>query len=305
MKSMRPDTATADDLAATAWHACTLDEVAGQLATDPIRGLAAAEAARRRAVHGANALTEPPAEPAWWKFLRQFQELMTWILLAAAGIAGAMGDWADAAAIAAIVLVNAIISFLQEERALQALAALQRMSAPLAKVVRDGELHAIPARELVPGDRIELEAGDNVPADARLIDGYGLRVQESSLTGESLPVEKGPVDRLPQRPQDSGRPWLFQQSRPAAGDPDLGPAPGDGRHTALRPVGLRSRRRTWIGLAARNRAVAGAGDDHRGAEVFFYTSPMTMLRTVCPSPRVEAARLSHAIGWKQALSFIC
>ena len=79
---------------------------------------------------------------------------MTWILLAAAGIAGAMGDWADAAAIAAIVLVNAIISFLQEERALQALAALQRMSAPLAKVVRDGELHAIPARELVPGDRI-------------------------------------------------------------------------------------------------------------------------------------------------------
>ena len=194
---MRPDAATADDPAATAWYACTLDEVAGQLATDPIRGLAAAEAARRRAVHGANALTEPPAEPAWWKFLRQFQELMTWILLAAAGIAGAMGDWADAAAIAAIVLVNAIISFLQEERALQALAALQRMSAPLAKVVRDGELHAIPARELVPGDRIELEAGDNVPADARLVDGYGLRVQESSLTGESLPVEKGPVDRLP------------------------------------------------------------------------------------------------------------
>ena len=68
IKSMRPDAATADDPAATAWHACTLDEVAGQLATDPIRGLAAAEAARRRAVHGANALTEPPAEPAWCSF---------------------------------------------------------------------------------------------------------------------------------------------------------------------------------------------------------------------------------------------
>jgi len=183
--------------APAAWHALALDEIVERLVTDKHRGLADAEAGRRLAHHGPNALAEQPAAPWWWKFLRQFEDLVIWILLVAAGIAGAMGDWADTAAIGAIVLVNALIGFLQEERALQALAALERMSAPLAKVVRDGEVRAIPARDLVPGDLIELEAGDNVPADARLRDGYGLRLQESSLTGESTPVEKEPVERLP------------------------------------------------------------------------------------------------------------
>ena len=95
-------------------------------------------AERRRQEHGDNVLRERPAEGWWWKLLRQFQELVIWILIAAAVIAGAMGDWADTAAIVAIVLVNAIIGFLQEERAQAALAALQRMTAPLAKVIRDG-----------------------------------------------------------------------------------------------------------------------------------------------------------------------
>ena len=181
-----------------AWHALDLAAVASRLETDPADGLPAAEAARRLARHGANALAEPAAEPWWWKVLAQFKELVIWILLVAAGIAAAMGDWADTAAILAIVVVNAAIGFFQEERALRALAALERLAAPLAKVVRDGALQPVPARSIVPGDRIELEAGDQVPADARLIEAFGLRVQESALTGESVPVEKVPTGPLPE-----------------------------------------------------------------------------------------------------------
>jgi Ca2+-transporting ATPase len=178
------------------WHATSLADVASRLATDADRGLTAAEAAQRRVEHGDNVLREKPSEAWWWKLLRQFRELVIWILLAAAVVAAAMGDWADTAAIVAIVLVNAIIGFLQEERALRALAALQRMSAPLARVVRDGDPRQVPAREVVPGDRIELEAGDAVPADARLVEAFGLRVQEAALTGESEPVEKEPAGPL-------------------------------------------------------------------------------------------------------------
>ena len=165
------------------WHALAIEAVVERLGGDAARGLSVAEAERRRREHGDNVLRERPAEGWWWKLLRQFQELVIWILIAAAVIAGEMGDWADAAAIVAIVLVNAIIGFLQEERAQAALAALQRMTAPLAKVIRDGEARAIPAREVVPGDRLELEAGDAVPADARLLESFALKVQESALTG--------------------------------------------------------------------------------------------------------------------------
>ncbi|MFM7290889.1 MAG: HAD-IC family P-type ATPase, partial [Planctomycetia bacterium] len=181
----------------TPWHTLSLEEIADRLDADLQHGLAAGEADRRRGTYGANLLREPPPEAWWWKFLRQFREVVIWILLVAALIAGAMGDWADTAAILAIVLLNAIIGFLQEERAQQALAALQRISAPVAKVVRDGEPGQLPARELVPGDLIRLEAGDHVPADARLIEAFGLRVQEAALTGESEPVEKQPGEPLP------------------------------------------------------------------------------------------------------------
>jgi len=173
-----------------AWHALPPVAVAERLATDPVRGLAAAEAERRRTVWGDNVLRERRPEPWWAKLLRPFRELMVVILLVAAGIAGALGDWADAAAIVAIVLVNSVIGLFQEERAQAALAALQRLAAPLAKVIRDGHAHSIPVREVVPGDRIELEAGDAVPADARLVESFSLRLQEASLTGESVSVDK-------------------------------------------------------------------------------------------------------------------
>jgi Ca2+-transporting ATPase len=184
--------------ATAAWHALDTDDVVRRLETDPVRGLSAAEVGQRLVRFGENVLEVAAVEPWWWKVLAQFKELVIWILLAAAGIAAAMGDWADTAAILAIVVVNAAIGFFQEERALRALAALKRLAAPLAKVVRDGAVHPVPARSIVPGDRIELEAGDQVPADARLVEAFGLRVQESALTGESVPVEKIPVGPLPE-----------------------------------------------------------------------------------------------------------
>jgi Ca2+-transporting ATPase len=178
------------------WHALPLAAVARRLGSDPIRGLPDDEAARRLAEHGPNALADPAPVPSWRTFLAQFRELVIWILLAAAVIAGAMGDWADTAAIVAIVLVNAVIGFLQEDRAQRALAALRKMSAPLARVVRDGERRSIPSRDLVPGDLIEVEAGDHVPADARLAEAFSLTCQEATLTGESVPVAKNAADAL-------------------------------------------------------------------------------------------------------------
>lgn len=172
------------------WFAVSGDNVLQELAVAHDRGLTAEEVTRRREQHGENVLAEAPPVPRWKKLLGQFKDLVIWILIFAAIISGVMGEWADTAAILAIVLVNGIIGFLQEEKAGRALAALQKLSSPMAKVLRDGSLHSVPARELVPGDRIELEAGDNVPADARLLSGFSLRVQEAALTGESVPVDK-------------------------------------------------------------------------------------------------------------------
>jgi len=172
------------------WHTISTHEAAASLGVDPARGLSAAEAARRRVVHGPNALVEAAPEPLWRKFARQFAELVIWILMAAAVISALMGEWADTAAIAAIVIVNALIGFFQEERAMQALAALRSLAAPSARVLRDGQLVSIPASDLVPGDRIDVEAGDHVPADARLMAAHALRLQEAALTGESEPLEK-------------------------------------------------------------------------------------------------------------------
>lgn len=153
-------------------------------------GLTTAEVERRRQQFGSNQLAEAPPVPLWQKLIGQFKELVIWILIVAAIIAGAMGEWDDTAVILAIVLVNGIIGFLQEEKAGRALAALRKLSSPMAKVIRDGVLHLVPASELVPGDRIELEAGDNIPADSRLLTAFSVHIQEAALTGESVPVDK-------------------------------------------------------------------------------------------------------------------
>ncbi len=172
------------------WYAISGYDAARELAVDLAHGLTAEEVSQRREQSGWNALTEAPPVPIWKKLVGQFKELVIWILIVAAIIAGVMGEWADTAAILAIVLVNGIIGFLQEEKAGRALAALQKLSSPMAKVIRDGALQSVPAREMVPGDRIELEAGDNIPADARLLSAFSVRVQEAALTGESVPTDK-------------------------------------------------------------------------------------------------------------------
>jgi Ca2+-transporting ATPase len=171
-------------------HAVSSDDILARFGTDRHAGLTTQQAKELLAEHGKNQLEEAPTTPAWVRFLAQFKELVVLILIAAAIIAGIAGEWVDTIAILAIVLLNGIIGYLQETRAEQALAALKKLSSPSAKTIRDGQLQSIPASELVPGDRVELEAGDNVPADCRLIEAHGLQVQEAALTGESVPSEK-------------------------------------------------------------------------------------------------------------------
>jgi len=160
------------------------------LTVEPTVGLSTDDVLLRRNQAGSNVLSEAAPVPLWKKLLAQFTDLVIWILIFAALIAGLMGEWVDTFAILAIVLLNGIIGFMQEERAERALASLQKLSSPMAKVLRDGKMQSLPASELVAGDSILLEAGDNVPADCRLLTSFSLQVQEAALTGESVPVDK-------------------------------------------------------------------------------------------------------------------
>ncbi len=171
-------------------HAETIEMMVQRLQTNLESGLSQSEAEKRLVQYGNNQLQEALSEPAWKKFAAQFKGLIIGLLIFAAILAGFLGEWVDTIAILAIVFLNAILGFVQEERAEKALAALRNMAAPQAKAIRDGALRLLPAIELVPGDLIELEAGDNVPSDARLITAFGLQAQEASLTGESAPVMK-------------------------------------------------------------------------------------------------------------------
>ena len=163
------------------------------LETDSKRGLTGQEVERRRAELGPNELPEAPPPSLVKLFLSQFTSVIVWVLVGAAVISGLLGDWLDAAAILAIVFLNGLLGFVQEFRAERSLAALRKMSVAMARVIRDGVLRSIPARELVPGDVIFLEAGDRVPADARLIYATNFQSQEASLTGESTPVQKAAI----------------------------------------------------------------------------------------------------------------
>jgi Ca2+-transporting ATPase len=172
------------------FHSQSPEDVAAQLRTDPDAGLTAAEATRRLTEHGPNELPEQPATPFWRRVLDQLRDFVVLLLIAAAVVSFALGDTAEAAAIMAIVVLNAVIGVVQEGRAEASLAALKKLAAPEARVIREGQRMAVPARELVPGDVVLLEAGNYVPADMRLIESVNLRVEEAALTGESVPTEK-------------------------------------------------------------------------------------------------------------------
>ena len=175
--------------AAPRWHALDPDAALRELGATR-EGLDTAEAAARLRACGPNALPPPEPVPAWRRFLRHFNDPLILFLLSAAVVAAFLRHYVDAGVIAAVVLINAVVGYLQEGRAEQALSALRAMLAPSARVLRGGERALVPVETLVPGDLLLLEAGDRVPADARLLRGRGLRVDESVLTGESVPVEK-------------------------------------------------------------------------------------------------------------------
>jgi len=178
-----------DDLHIT-WHTLSAEETLKRLATLPQEGLSSEEAARRLQTFGPNRLTEKPRPGFLQLLLNQFNNFIVILLIAAALISAFLGEWVEAGAIFAIVLLNAVLGIIQESRAEQALAALKKLAAPEAQVIRDGRRQNIPAEELVPGDIVILEAGNFVPADVRLLEAVNLRVEEAALTGESLAVAK-------------------------------------------------------------------------------------------------------------------
>ena len=179
---------TRDATAPRPW-AQPADAVLEELGTSP-QGLDPAEVAQRRATHGPNSLPAAPRPGPLRRFLRQFNNLLILVLIAAAVITGLLQHWVDTAVILAVVVVNAIIGFVQEGRAEAALDSLRDMLAPRATVLRAGGRETVAAVDLVPGDIVLLEPGDKVPADLRLIETAGLSVEEAMLTGESVPVRK-------------------------------------------------------------------------------------------------------------------
>jgi Ca2+-transporting ATPase len=182
--------------ATPAWHSLDVELVVTRLNTDFRHGLSTQEARRRLQQHGPNIL-QTARKVRWYTVLaRQFVDVLIFILLVAAAISVAVGAMADAVTILVIVVLNGVLGFVQEWKAERAIEALQRMLAPHCKVVRDGQERAIDTKELVPGDVVLLEIGDRIPGDLRLVEALDLKVDESSLTGESESVNKGiaPVD---------------------------------------------------------------------------------------------------------------
>ena len=174
----------------TEWYSREADEVIAQLRSNPNTGLSEEEARRRLAELGPNRIETAKKEQWYQIFLRQFADLLIWILMAAAAVSFAIGEIGDALTILAIVVLNGILGFVQEYKAEKAIEALQKMLSPVCRVLRDGKEKQIDASLLIPGDIVLLEIGDRVPADLRLIEAVNLKIDESALTGESASVAK-------------------------------------------------------------------------------------------------------------------
>ncbi|WP_448596149.1 cation-translocating P-type ATPase [Thermoleptolyngbya sp.] len=172
------------------WYALEPQDALSQLGTDPRKGLSQAEAIARLAQNGPNELSEPPPKSVLRMLWEQLTATTVVVLIVAAIASAVLGDYEDALAILAIVVFNAVLGFTQEYRAGKEFAALKKMAVPKARVLRDGEWRQVLAREVVVGDIVQLEDGDQVPADCRLLDCRNLRTQEAAFTGESESVEK-------------------------------------------------------------------------------------------------------------------
>ncbi|RMF62555.1 MAG: cation-translocating P-type ATPase, partial [Cyanobacteria bacterium J069] len=174
----------------TLWYTLEPQDALSQIGTDPHRGLSQSVASDRLKQNGANELSEPPLKSPWRMLWEQLTATTVVVLIVAAVASALLGDLEDALAILAIVVFNAVLGFTQEYRAGKEFAALKKMAVPKARVRRDGDWQQILARDLVVGDIVQLEDGDQVPADCRLLENTNLRTQESAFTGESESVEK-------------------------------------------------------------------------------------------------------------------
>jgi magnesium-transporting ATPase (P-type) len=172
------------------WHSFNVDNTIEQLQTDRNNGLSSQEVENRLKKFGSNRLPRARGRSAWVRFLLQFHNVLIYVMLVAAGITGMLGDWVDTGVLLAAVFINAVIGFVQEGKAEQALDAIRSMLSLHSSVIRNGKRSEIEAEKLVPGDLVVLISGDKVPADLRLLTSKGLRVNEAILTGESQAVEK-------------------------------------------------------------------------------------------------------------------
>lgn len=177
------------------WHAFSSEEVLQKLESN-LSGLTNAEVVIRQKEYGLNQLEAYKKESNILRFLRQFHNILIYILLASAVITIVLQEWVDTSVILGVVIINAIVGFIQEGKAEKALATIRNMLSPMANVIREGNPCSVSITELVPGDIVLLKSGDKVPADLRILEVKNLQIQEAILTGESLPIEKK-VDQLP------------------------------------------------------------------------------------------------------------
>lgn len=180
------------------WHNIPVEKLKKMYDTDLTEGLSSEEAERRLQDEGANELDKEGGTTIWDRIIAQINDFLIIILIAAAVVSGFLGETVDALVIIGIVIVNAVMGIIQESKAEKALESLQEMSAPEVTVIRKGQYQEIPSREIVKGDIVVLQTGDFVPADVRILEASNLRIDEASLTGESVPVDKEAEDTLPE-----------------------------------------------------------------------------------------------------------
>ncbi|HIH9993301.1 TPA: calcium-translocating P-type ATPase, PMCA-type [Clostridium botulinum] len=216
------------------WFNKTSQEILEELAVDPSKGLSSEEIEKRREKYGLNKLNSKKQKSLLKMFFEQLNDILIYILLAAAIISGILGEVSDALIIGIVVIINTVIGVVQESKAEKALDALKQLSTPKALVKRNGENIEIPSEDVVPGDVIVLDAGRYVPCDLRLIETANLKIEESALTGESVPVEKHAKEKLedPKMPLGDQKNMAFMSTLATYGR-GIGIAVGTGMNTEI------------------------------------------------------------------------
>lgn len=217
----------------THWHSLAPDQVLVKLQTQPDTGLSPEEAARRLEQYGRNELQEQPRPGFLARLLNQFKDMVVILLIVASVISAVLGEWPEAIAIILIVILNAILGVVQEGRAEAALAALKKLSAPEARVLRGSHVIQVPEAEVVPGDIVILEAGNYMPADLRLIETANLQIEEASLTGESVPSTKNAAAELAENADLGDRKTMAYKSTIATYGRGKGVVIGTGMNTEI------------------------------------------------------------------------